>query len=216
MRLTDCFVKTLAYTDALRRGQSNGGPDPEAVRADYETLWTEADRLGGSFVPDDYLAAKFAVCAFVDEAILLSDWEGRDRWKPFQRRFFNTYNAGEEFFKLLGALLPDRREVREVFGLCLAMGFTGKYFEGPDEELGAIKEENVSFLLGSDMDEFGLNELCPEAYPAGRGGMRRRIWGRLSPLTVVLVVLPPALLVTLFALYRFSLGRVIFDFFTAG
>ncbi|MEW5724657.1 MAG: DotU family type IV/VI secretion system protein [Thermodesulfobacteriota bacterium] len=220
MRLIDCFAKVLAYTVILEREHPSLMPTLEDVRADYDNLLAEADEAGrrGGFPLEDYQAAKFAVCAFVDEAILISDWDGRTGWMPLQRLFFRTTNAGEEFFQRLETVPETNKSVREVYAVCLSLGFTGRYFDPQrQEEFEGLTEANLRLVLGEPAEEEGPSEpedFLPGAYPEGAGAHRIRLWGRLSPWTVLLLLLPPALFLTLFALYRFLLGRVVFDFFT--
>lgn len=76
--------------------------------------------------------AKYALTAFLDETIVNSDNNCKESWiaDTLQIKFFNDSLAGENFFKRLETMLPDLRknlEVAEVFYLCLALGFQGRY-----------------------------------------------------------------------------------------
>ena len=44
--------------------------------------------------------SKFALVSFLDETIISSSWNQKDSWlsEPLQLKFFNSFNAGEEFF----------------------------------------------------------------------------------------------------------------------
>jgi type VI secretion system protein ImpK len=65
--------------------------------------------------------------------VLSSNWNMRQDWagRPLQMEYFNDFTAGEEFYRKLEALRGSndagRREALEVFGLCLGLGFRGKY-----------------------------------------------------------------------------------------
>jgi type VI secretion system protein ImpK len=76
--------------------------------------------------------AKYALTAFLDETIINSDNNCKESWtaETLQIKFFNDSLAGENFFKRLETMLPDLRknlEVAEVYYLCLALGFQGRY-----------------------------------------------------------------------------------------
>jgi Uncharacterized protein conserved in bacteria len=62
-------------------------------------------------IPGDLVeAADFAVCAFIDEALLSStSWQGHTEWmkKPLQFVRHDTATGGEDFYRLLEALLAD-------------------------------------------------------------------------------------------------------------
>ena len=95
--------------------------------------------------PDDIAAAKYALAAFVDETVLSAEWPGRDQWgeDPMQLHFFGTYLAGEGFFEKLEVLRAQeklRRGSLEVYYLCLAHGFKGKYGIVGTERLQALKK----------------------------------------------------------------------------
>ena len=80
----------------------------------------------------DVQEAEFCLVAFLDEAILGTSWHGRDAWsaEPLQLTHYDRYDAGEQFFTRLKALLDEggtRTAVMEVYYLCLALGFKGRY-----------------------------------------------------------------------------------------
>jgi len=100
--------------------------------------------------------AKFALVAFLDETIISSSWLQKEAWlsEPLQIRLFETFNAGEEFFKFLNELnqrTSANKEVLEVYYLCLSLGFKGKYQLQSPENLRKI------------IDDLNL-ELHPETY----------------------------------------------------
>jgi pSer/pThr/pTyr-binding forkhead associated (FHA) protein len=117
--------------------------------------------------------AIFALCAWIDEKILSSKWEGRNQWlkELLQRRLYKTANAGEEFVSRLDRLSPQQREVREVFTYCLSLGFAGPFLGSDGESrLTDYKVKNSKQLLGA-MDEarFLGKALFPHAYPVATG-----------------------------------------------
>jgi type VI secretion system protein ImpK len=76
--------------------------------------------------------AKYALTAFLDETIVNNENNCRETWiaDPLAVTHFNDSLAGENFFKRLESLLPDMArnlEIIEVYYLCLALGFQGRY-----------------------------------------------------------------------------------------
>lgn len=221
MRLIDCFLKVLAYTSYLRKDYAKISASHDEVRADYDELFVEGRDMAlyGGFSNEEYDNASFAVCAWVDETILLSRWPGKNDWaaSPLQRKQFNTMNAGEEFFERLNALPADDYAVREVFAVCMSLGFTGKYYDPSSmAELNKLKKETLSTVLGRDIDsdDYFEGRLFPEAYPQGvQDSGKSRFWRRTDPLMVGLMLLPPAIFISLFVLYRFYLIKIIYEYF---
>lgn len=92
----------------------------------------EQDAIQHAIPSSDIKDARFAIVAFLDEAIVGSNWAGRVAWvaKPLQVQLYGKAVAGEEFFERLNMLKADaalRNDVLEVYYLCLALGFKGKY-----------------------------------------------------------------------------------------
>lgn len=110
MRLADCFIEPLGYVLDVARAPASF-PDYEATRAKVEELLNASARLARKLgvSAQEFLDARFAVCAWMDEAVLGSSWNGRDLWlhQPLQRVFYDTVNAGEEYFARLDALLRE-------------------------------------------------------------------------------------------------------------
>lgn len=131
-RLPELCGDTLAFAVQLRAAQE---PSAETLRADVRKLFTELDR-GAQVAGKDAAAvqtARYALAAFIDEIVLSSPWNVRQEWagRPLQMEYFNDFTAGEEFYKKLESLRgsndPVRKETLEVYGLCLGLGFRGKY-----------------------------------------------------------------------------------------
>lgn len=172
MRLSDCFIDLLGYTAYFMKTVDHRQQSFEQVQADVRRLVTQSEaagkRMGAS--PDDFDLARFAVCAWVDEMILASDWRHKDRWQreQLQRIYYNTADAGEQFFDRLNNLGFQHRDVRELYYLCMSLGFMGKYIhEGDEYLLRKVREANLKWLLGSSvgLPTFQRMELFPEAYP---------------------------------------------------
>ncbi len=92
---------------------------------------------------EDIYACKYAFCATVDEAVLMSGFKARESWQrlPLQLQFFGEQLAGEQFFEKLEDLRRQgapRVQALEVFHMCLLLGFQGKYLLEGSEKLGYL------------------------------------------------------------------------------
>lgn len=217
MRLSDCFVELIAYTAFVIRPDGSGWAPFEQVDADIRRLITESEACcqRGGLASADYDLARFAVFAWIDETILSSLWEGKNRWlgEQLQRRYYNTSDAGKLFFERLNTIGPHQVDVREVYYLCLAMGFIGQYCnEGDDYLLEQLKLSNLKVLTGSSMALPDLRQttLFPDAYapdntqlPAKGPRMKR-----FSMFTLVCAGAPVLFFGLLFLVYRFILGNI--------
>jgi type IV/VI secretion system ImpK/VasF family protein len=96
-------------------------------------------------------AALLAVCAWADERIMNAEWEGVSEIWPdtlLQKKYFNTNLGGELFYDKLKNLFSDTLIAHDVFALCLAQGFKGKYVLNLDlEEYEQKKKEVINNSL---------------------------------------------------------------------
>lgn len=222
MRLTDCFIELIAYTAYFIKSVAQKQPPYEQVKADILRALNQSDEClkKNLFPPDEYDMARFAVCAWVDEVILNSPWQEKDHWKreQLQRLYYRTTDAGEEFFERLNAVGYHQREVREVYFLCLALGFMGRYCHPGDEFLLAqVKSSNLKLLMGSSVGPPSLDraELFPEAYQTGE--LEPYVQKRRHPFSVVNVVGvagPVLLFGLLYLIYNFTLNSIMENFFS--
>jgi len=216
MHLSDCFIKTLAYVSYFLKSVETRQPDYDQVKGDIQRLIRESEALfgQGNFSRDDYDQARFAVCAWVDEALLKSPWVHRNLWlkDQLQRSFYNTTDGGEEFFQRLSAIGLHQREAREVYYLCLALGFTGRYCHPGDEyQLEQLKTSNLKLLLGSSVGLPSLErtDLFPEAHPSGPADNgQKRIRGGSRVISAICLTGPVLLFCLLYMIYRFTLSGV--------
>jgi type VI secretion system protein ImpK len=156
MHLTDCFMDLVAYVTYFLKTAATKQPPFEQVRADVNRLLnqSESSLKQGLFSQEDYDRARFAICAWVDEALLSSSWNFKGQWQreQLQRLYYQTTEAGEEFFEKLNGLGLHQRDVREVYYLCLALGFMGRYCHKGDEVLlDQLKTSNLKLLVGSSV-----------------------------------------------------------------
>jgi type VI secretion system protein ImpK len=163
------LVMTLRSTGAY--GDEQGLR--ERLRRYLDTMEQHGVRCG--YTQGDMQEVKFPLVAFIDEVILLSSWEHRDTWRdrPLQLDVFGERTAGQRFFTRLAELRREgesRREVLEIYHLCLTLGFAGSFrisgMEGLQRELDALRRDLGYLPL--DTREV---RLAPNGLP--RGGRAR-------------------------------------------
>jgi type VI secretion system protein ImpK len=214
MHLSDTFMDTVAYVVYFLKTAQQRPLPFDQVRARILQLLSESQRSASEFAAEDYDAARFAVCAWVDEAVLNSSWAERNTWQkePLQLKFYQTLNAGELFFDRLNTLGPHQNEVREVYYLCLAMGFMGRFIRDEDRFLlEQLKTSNLKVLTGTSAGIPALKkrELFPEAYPVDAPkAVPRQGQGVFTVVNVAMAALPVALFGVLYLIYAFVLGNV--------
>lgn len=216
MHLTDCFMELVAYVAYFQKTVAARQPSFEQVRADVLRLLAQSEGCvkKGLFPPEEYDLGRFAVCAWVDEVILNSVWNHKAQWQKeqLQRMYYQTTDAGEEFFEKLNTIGFQQRDVREVYYLCLALGFMGRYCKKGDEYLlDQLKNSNLKLLMGSSVGIPSLEsaQLFPDAYPteAVDLGPQKRSF-RFSVVTMACLAGPLVLFLLLYVIYRFALDGI--------
>ena len=157
-----------AVTLATQLSQAPDLPAPEILKqrihATFETLRQRAQQA--DIASGDAMEAIYALAAFMDEQILRSPWPARQQWmaQPLQLIYFHENTAGEGFYNRLAGLEadPDRAHVVQIYYLCLALGFQGKYAVGHPGEWAAVTERTASLL--SRKIPSG-DTISPAAYP---------------------------------------------------
>jgi type VI secretion system protein ImpK len=224
MPLSDFFMPVIAYMLYFLKTVDRQQPSYDQVKADVSRLLAQAEEAvrKGLVSPEDFEAGRFAVCAWIDEAILNSNWPQKQQWQreQLQRLYYQTTEAGEEFFERLNALGLHQREVREVYYLCLALGFMGRFHQPGDEVLlEQLKNSNLKILTGSSLGLPTLErkQLFPESYPTETIGSSAAPKKSSFPiLTIVGILAPLVLFGALFFIYRFILRGVGENFISMG
>ncbi len=209
MRLSDYFIPLTALVQA-NAGSTTLTPEALAEQIDALIQQAQSRALQNEVSLDDFQAALFAMLAWADETISRRHhWPSEHAWQKhlLQRRYFKTGLAGREFFDRLEALPAGETQIREVFLLCLALGFKGKYSMFPNSaDLANIRMEQYKLLQKADpaWRAAGETALFPNAYGLGGAGapgragkppmLRRLTWRRaliflLPPLIVIVVAL---------------------------
>lgn len=220
MTLADCCIPLIAY---IRQFQREPAGDADTVAQRIDQLIAETRRVGRErgFSDAAVQAALFAVVAWADEVLLAAHWSGAGDWprRLLQKRYFNVTNAGVAFFTRLDALTAQQRQVREVYFLCLSLGFAGRYaYERNPKALDDIKRHNLKVLLQDIRRPAGgdLQMLFPEGYADGRAAdepkdeERRLRWG-FSSLTLSAVLTPLLLLAVLYTVYHVIIWKMVDD-----
>lgn len=205
MRLSDFFIPLMAY---VRSFETATASSPQEVAGCIDRLIEQASSqaLNAGIEVQLFHQALFPIAAWTDESISRRKiWASAMAWQPFllQRRYFKTSVAGQEFFERLAALTADEAPVREIYLLCLCMGFAGRYGTAADSaELSQLRLDQYRMVLeaiGASTEGAEL-PLFPMAYRAADAGKLNRTsrWPRwLHPSAILVVVIPVALLILL-------------------
>jgi len=141
---------------------------------------TFENRAAAAGVPQDVVfAARYVICAHLDEIVLNTVWGHRSSWT--QQSLLSTLHAdslgGERFFKVAEGLPRDQNsdpQLIELMLLCINLGFKGIYRR---DQQGAFKIDEVRNALYEALrkgrNRAGSN-LSPHWTPISRmsGGLR--------------------------------------------
>ena len=152
-------------------------PMPSELRSNVEYQLSQMmDRArAASILPEDIIEAQYAIVALIDEQLARArGWPGQAEWRtrPLQLIRFNENTAGENFFRRLEMIeqQPHRAHVLQVYFLCMAVGFQGRYAVAGGEGLLPIYERvgmRVAQASGSDV-------ISPHGEPTDVRGILKR------------------------------------------
>lgn len=217
MGLSACFIEIIAYTLAVARDDRPSSLSYENVRNTIQRLIDQSDAClaQGGFSQEDRDLARFAVFAWVDETLLASSWQDRQQWQreQLQRVHFQTADAGELFFERLNGIGPHQQQVREVYYLCLALGFSGQYCnEGDDFMLEQLRTQNLKLLTGRSVGipDWKDQTLFPDAYPRNEGDEAPSLKDkkRRPAFALICAAAPLVLFGVLYIIYGFILNNI--------
>ena len=128
-----------------------------AFEASVDNFFSNLEREARSanYSVEQVKDTQYALCAFLDESVLRSgDNELRRHFElqPLQFRYFGVHLAGEGFFEKIDSLRSDVKknlDVLEVYHLCLALGFEGKFSLGQKDQLRYLAN-----TLGQDIARY--------------------------------------------------------------
>jgi len=138
----------------------------QEVLASIQRIENEAPEHGIEL--EDARQAAYALCFFLDGQVAGSEWNAKDQCatEPLGIVLQQDAEGGINFFKRLDELGDRHRAVKEVFLVCLALGFRGKYAElEPAQQaaqIGEIRQKLVRSIHPTPMEK--LPELFPEGY----------------------------------------------------
>jgi type VI secretion system protein ImpK len=185
--LVQAAVPLLVLAGRLRGQIANA--DIESLRRQaIQEMRSFEDRARRADVPpEDVLAARYALCTVLDEAVLNTPWGAEGNWssQSLLVTFHREAAGGEKFFQILERVSgePQRYLVLlELLYVCLALGFEGKYRL---DERGAARLVEIRETLYRRVE--GLREgVEPELSPRWKGVEdRRNAVMRFVPLWVV-------------------------------
>jgi type VI secretion system protein ImpK len=141
--------------------------------------------------------ALFAVCALLDEVVLDSQWKHRDEWAnlPLQQKYFNTRNAGTEFFQRLDHLNENDsadQDVREIYLYALVGGFSGRYLESGEQSFKKEIIQTNYALISKDISNGLFSPIIPEPLDSAVFQVNRKkqkeLAAIIAPIVIVLFI----------------------------
>lgn len=171
LTLMDLCTPIFGYAAILPR--ESGGTHPAYAQFRQEVLnalqriETEAPEHG--IDREDAAAARYALALFMDEQVAESEWSGKSQWanEPLSMVLLADPEGGKNFFRRLESMGDRQRGVKEVYLVCLAMGYRGEHAEEPDPtkqatRLGEIRQKILRSIHREPLDT--MDVLFPEAY----------------------------------------------------
>jgi type VI secretion system protein ImpK len=113
----------------------------QIAQTDIETLRRQTsqeirafeERARQAGIPaEDALAARYALCTVIDEAVLNTPWGAQSNWagQSLLVTFHRESSGGEKFFQILDRVMNEPQRyiaLLELLHVCLALGFEGRY-----------------------------------------------------------------------------------------
>ena len=214
MKLIDLFIKPLAYTHfSLQQENLNLEDFRQQLLAYLAQAQQQATKDG---IADEQIdAGLFAVIAWIDESVMGSNRLDITAWLrfPLQRKFFGMSRAGVDFFARLNQLGEQDTSVREVFLLCLSLGFKGCYADaGKRHQLNEIRANLLKQVIGDTSILTADEYIFPELYKQSEMPLSKKRW-RPTRLQILFVLIPCCLLLLLYFVFDAVLASQVSDFF---
>ena len=160
MRLVDFYIDPILKINELKDNSQLLTDNWQAIKDEFNQLLINSQNqaIKAGFSQAIANEALFPVVAYIDELILTSKWKARILWQreSLQRSFFNTTNSGFEFYERLNMLnrQGDDRSVREVYLLCLSLGYKGRFYSPQDRpKIEETRGFNLDLLLPNDANK---------------------------------------------------------------
>jgi type VI secretion system protein ImpK len=166
----------LAAAIRIAGGRGGRGPDPELLRRGMveEVRTFERNALATGLPTRTLRAARYALCATIDDLVLSTPWGAASTWarQSLTSIFHQEVSGGDRFFDILEQMQKDlghNGEVVELMYLCTSLGFEGRYRVMP-RGVAALNElrDSVYRLIRNRRGEFE-RELSPHWQGTGAG-----------------------------------------------
>jgi type VI secretion system protein ImpK len=184
-RMPDLCADVWNYAFTLRSVTEK----PDAVKGKIANLFRLLDkqaRMAGA-EQADVQQAKFALCAYLDEIAMNGPLA--NGWTPLCQEYFGEPNAGENFYSRLESLRHSsetrKRDLLEVFYLCLTLGFAGRLGDTAGREKRKVLIDGLCReLRGESAKKLSAQITSPDKLPGPQ-----RLWPSwLIPLACMLSV----------------------------
>lgn len=180
-------VPLLVLAGRLRGQIANA--DVESLRRQcVQEVRAFEERARQAGVPaEDVLAARYALCTVIDEAVLNTPWGAQSGWagQSLLVTFHREAQGGEKFFQLLDRLLGEPQRylgLLELWYVCLSLGFEGRYRL---DERGAARLADIRRDLIQRIDQL-RGRMDPALSLHWKGVEdRRNVMLRMVPLWVI-------------------------------
>lgn len=171
----------------------------------------KAQTLG--FPPSIILAAKFVICALLDELIAITLWPELT-WEKYSlvANFQLDPPNEEKFFLILETSLQDAAEnidLLELIYICLRLGYEGRYrkLEKGHLELRNINDQ-LYYIISQHRDEFTRSLLVTLDHFNHHYPIKQKLYSHFTLPTWVLSVVMLLILSTTFSYFYFQLAEV--------
>lgn len=212
-RLIDAATPLLGLVIRVRRLANFDG-----VPALYQQVVDDVSAIDRELIEQGYerptvVAYRYVLCAFIDEAVLGTDWGAHSVWsqQSLLSRFHNETWGGEKVFAILSRMEQEPERYGDMLAfihLCLCLGFEGRYkvmANGRDEYEQIIRGlQDQLQSLNPDTDAEPLTTPLTNVTPARnrfRNGLP--LWGIASLFLMAMG--------TVYSLYSMALNERIRD-----
>jgi len=151
LSLMELCTPVFGYAAVLPQEPDGEHPSYEQFRQQVVAALhrIENDAPSCGIEAEDARQACYALSLFMDTYVANSAWNAKADWagEPLGIMLQQDPEGGVNFFRRLEAFRDDQKDVREVFLVCLALGFRGKYAEMElNQQATQIAEEKLRLL----------------------------------------------------------------------
>lgn len=208
-RLSALLLPLMELVNTQLRAQTPLSEVKRQLQAQIDKAQAKALEYGYEAAEID--AALFAIVAWIDEQVMTSQHEQLVVWRlaPLQRHYFQTHNAGVEFYERLAQLSTEQVAAKEVYTIALLAGFKGQ--RGANSALGTQSE--VQRLIDELTQQKALSAWTPEgglfsttgAWSHRRAFKQKKHHANLS--LFVFIGIPVLILLAVYFYLDFSLAQ---------